>query len=44
MGHSNAVRLRQINVWINNQGYGYLDTFPRDFKDNGLSIGVRLIT
>jgi hypothetical protein len=30
IGHSNAVRLRLINIWINNQRSGYLDTSPRD--------------
>ena len=29
-GHSSAVWLRLIDVWINYQGYGYLDTSPRE--------------
>jgi hypothetical protein len=41
MGHSSAVRLRQINVWINNKEGGYLYTSPRVFGI-GHSSAVRL--
>jgi hypothetical protein len=40
-GHSNAVWLRRINVWINNKECRYLDTSPRDFI-MGHSSAVRL--
>jgi hypothetical protein len=42
MGHSSAVRLRLINVWINYQRDGYLDTSPRE-RRIGHSSAVRLI-
>jgi hypothetical protein len=36
IGHSSAVRLRQIKIWRNNQRSGYLGTSPRDFYNRPL--------